>query len=123
MSVKGMAYEALYCAFRSLKPGVVMDSGKSKPYVECLEDNLLEGVFRRDFENDLAQVSGNELAGKIRAIHSSAALAVNSFAPFKQNQEEISCALWPAVGDDWSEGEKPLKCFQFECNRYRAWYR
>jgi len=45
--------------------------------------NLIEGVRLQDFERDLRQGDGNELAGKFRAAHSSCALAVNTFAPFK----------------------------------------
>src|SRR6266849_3097759 len=52
-------------------------------YVEAIEDNLVPGVHRRQFETDLGKGNGNELAQKIRAAHSSSALAVNRFAPFK----------------------------------------
>lgn len=45
--------------------------------------NLIEGVSLIDFEADLRQGDGNEMEGKFRAAHSSSALAVNTFAPFK----------------------------------------
>ena len=43
-----------------------------------------------DFEADVRQGDGNELAGKFRAVHSSTALAVNSFAPFKQHLSALT---------------------------------
>ena len=42
-----------------------------------------------DFEADLHQGDGNELEGKFRAAHSSSALAVNTFAPFKSRPAEL----------------------------------
>lgn len=58
-------------------------------YVSSIEDNLLPGVERRQFENDLASGDGNELAGKFKAAHSSSALVVNSFARFKDNLSDL----------------------------------
>ena len=45
-----------------------------------------------DFEADLRQGDGNELAGKFRAAHSSSALAVNVFAPFKSDTRGLCVA-------------------------------
>jgi hypothetical protein len=72
--------------------GVTLDKNG---YVADLEQNLLEGVRFEDFEADLRQGDGNELGGKIRAAHSSSALAVNCFAPFRRYAE----ALWLPQGD------------------------
>jgi hypothetical protein len=56
-----------------------------KGYVGEVIENLIEGVYLSDFETDFRQGDGNELANKFRAVHSSSALAVNTFAPFKAN--------------------------------------
>ncbi len=60
-----------------------------KGYVSEASQNLIEGVHIGDFEADLRQGDGNELDGKFRAAHSSSALAVNTFAPFKANPAEL----------------------------------
>ena len=52
-------------------------------YVTSSEDNLLGGLSLNDFERDLNAGAGKELMGKFRAAHSSAALAVNCFAPLR----------------------------------------
>jgi hypothetical protein len=56
-----------------------------KGYVGSVSQNLVEGVYLDDFESDLRQGDGNEMEVKFRAAHSSSALAVNTFAPFKKN--------------------------------------
>lgn len=53
-------------------------------YTPSLNDNLVPGVRLDQFQEDLLQGHGNELDTKFRAIHSSSALAVNSFARLKQ---------------------------------------
>jgi hypothetical protein len=55
-------------------------------YVADIRLNLIEGVRCEDFEPDLLQGDGNELKEKFRAAHSSSALAVNVFAPFKSRR-------------------------------------
>jgi hypothetical protein len=57
--------------------------------VSDVASNLVAGVRMIDFEADLAQGDGNELAEKFRAAHSSSALAVNSFAPFKASLPDL----------------------------------
>lgn len=52
--------------------------------------NLLPGVVSTDFEADLRQGSGRELEGKFRAAHSSSALAVNSFGPFRRHCTDLT---------------------------------
>lgn len=61
-------------------------------YAVGLEDNLVPTVRALDFWDDLAQGDGNELAdsgsqrpAKFCAAHSSAALAVNVFGPFRHS--------------------------------------
>lgn len=54
-----------------------------KCYVKENKDNLIEGVTLNLFQKDLEEASGHEFESKFRAIHSSSALAVNSFAIIK----------------------------------------
>lgn len=55
----------------------------TKGYVRSPVDNLVPGVRLEQFEDDLRKGAGDELRMKFCALHSSAALAVNTFAPFK----------------------------------------
>jgi len=64
----------------------------AKGYVQTPQDNLVPGVRLDQFEADLQQGGGHELAGKFRALHSSSALAVNTFAPFKDRPSAL-CLL------------------------------
>ncbi len=52
-------------------------------YCARLEDNLLPSVPHGSFEADYLKGAGRELEGKMRAPHSSAALVVNTFAPWR----------------------------------------
>lgn len=52
-------------------------------------DNLVPSVIIPDFDADLRQGSGDELSGKFRAPHSSSALAVNCFGPFKRHLSDL----------------------------------
>lgn len=58
-------------------------------YVDSLENTLVSGVRLEHFESDLRQGDGNELRTKFRAVHSSAALAVNCFALLKDRPEDL----------------------------------
>ena len=61
----------------------------TKGYVDWPEANLVSGVRLDQFERDLRQGDGSELRMKFCAVHSSAALAVNCFAPFKDRPEDL----------------------------------
>ena len=61
-------------------------------YVSAFHENVIEGVMIQDFEADLRQGDGQELEGKFCASHSSSALAVNSFAPFKRELQSLRLA-------------------------------
>ncbi len=65
-------------------------------YVADWRDNLLPAVAPRDFEADLSQGSGDEHSTKFRAAHSSSALAVNAFAPFRRSLPDL--AVGPHCG-------------------------
>ncbi len=90
---KEKAKSALHDAFRKVYPDVHLDD---KGYTATIEDNLIDGVRRDDFEEDLRQGNGGELnadkngRAKFCAVHSSSALAVNCFAPFKRNIADLS---------------------------------
>lgn len=77
---------ALIHGFHRSAPKAALDE---KGYVSEASQNLIEGVHLDDFEADLRQGDGNELEGKFRAAHSSSALAVNTFAPFRANPAEL----------------------------------
>ncbi len=84
-------------------PGTEVDE---KGYVTSTSQNLVEGVHLADFEADLRQGDGNEMEAKFRAAHSSSALAVNTFAPFKANP----AALKLPGGSGFSELSFERKC-------------
>lgn len=60
-------------------------------YVPSNEDNLID-VFENwsEIKNELSNGSGSELNSKFNAVHSSSALCVNNFAPFKLYKDNIS---------------------------------
>jgi hypothetical protein len=70
-------------------PGIAMDD---RGYAAEAIQNLIEGVRSADFEADLQQGDGHELKGKFRAAHSSSALAVNTFAPFRSRLAALTLA-------------------------------
>ena len=80
------AYRALKGGLQAIRPSVQLDH---IGYVAHFRDNLLPGVHPADFEADLRQGRGNELEGKFRAAHSSSALVVNCFAPFRERTEQL----------------------------------
>jgi len=60
-----------------------------KGYVSWPHENLIPGIEFQEFEGDLRRGSGDELRIKFCAVHSSAALAVNSFTYFKKNPQHL----------------------------------
>jgi hypothetical protein len=60
-----------------------------KRYFARIEDTLIPGVHRHQFEQSLRTGAGCELDGKFLAVRSSSALAVNTFAPFKPSPNEL----------------------------------
>ena len=81
-AVRQRAEQALHKALKSVRPEVVIDT---KGRVASNRDQLVPSVTTADFEADLRQGSGNETNDKFRAVHSSSALAINCFGPFKRN--------------------------------------
>ena len=84
-------------------PGTELDENG---YVTNASQNLIKGVRLADFEADLRQGDGNEMEGKFRAAHSSSALAVNTFAPFKAT----AAALRLPGGSGFTELSFERKC-------------
>lgn len=82
-------YHALANGLRRMNPKVAVSE---KGYVLTLNDNLSPGVLLEQFEEDLNHGDGNELKAKFLAAHSSSALAVNSFAPFKARPGDLQIA-------------------------------
>jgi hypothetical protein len=64
----------------------------SNGYVSLITENLVPGVRLDQFESDLKVGGGHELEKKFRALHSSSALAINTFAPFTDSLPSLSVA-------------------------------
>ena len=84
---------------RQVGDGAFMD-GRAD-YVADFRDNLVPGVQPGMFEADLRRGKGGELEGrpgrppKFHAAHSSAALAVNAFAPWTKEPRSLVLAGVP----------------------------
>ena len=87
MQRRGLVCSCLWQSFERQDPGVAIDTAG---YVPDFRDNLLPLVCSEDFEEDLRHGAGNELENKFRAVHSSAALAVNCFAPFRRRIADLA---------------------------------
>ncbi|MHA2278461.1 MAG: PGN_0703 family putative restriction endonuclease, partial [Candidatus Kariarchaeaceae archaeon] len=83
--LRNQTKKALLHRFKQLSPCKILPNG----YLTKPAHNLLPGLRLEQFESELSSGSGNELAGKFRAVHSSSALAANTFAPFKVNPAEL----------------------------------
>ncbi|HET7410945.1 MAG TPA: hypothetical protein VFJ13_12175 [Paracoccaceae bacterium] len=84
--VRTHAVAALRGALEQFRPAIVLDQ---HGYAASYEENIVPTVRREDFEADLMAGDGNELAGKFRAAHSSSALAVNCFGPFRRHPDDL----------------------------------
>lgn len=76
----------LWQRFTELYPDRALEQ---KGYVKSPEQNLVAGIDIGTFERDLSDGSGNELESKFLAVHSSSALAVNTFAFWKTKPESL----------------------------------
>lgn len=66
-------------------------SPNSTGYVSTVEENLINQFDNwSEITTELENGNGNELHGKFRAVHSSTALCVNNFAPFKHRKDSFS---------------------------------
>ena len=113
-SNSGTRKDHLKLAKRGLRKGLnIFSPGthiNAKGYTESIADNLVSSVMPADFESDLKQGSGNEDSGKVRATHSSSALVVNCFGPFKRHLSDLQIC--------GTEGLTSLH-FEKKCPTYR----
>ncbi len=79
--LRNQAQKVLWSKFKKISPHKIDSQG----YVKYPSHNLLPGVDRQDFDRELSAGSGDELKSKFLAVHSSSALVVNTFAPFKKD--------------------------------------
>lgn len=68
---------------------------------------MLPGVRLDHFESDLGKGGGHELKKKFLALHSSAALAINTFAPFKDTPSSLSILRKQGFGSPVFERQLP----------------
>jgi hypothetical protein len=61
-----------------------------KGYVKDAQANLVQGVTTEMIKGDYDKGSGREWRSKIRAIHSSAALAANTFGPWRRDPSQLT---------------------------------
>lgn len=84
---RSLSLLALRRSFMRIHPTREVDD---QGYVRNVTDNLVANVRREDFEADLRSGDGNELKRKFKAVHSSSALAVNVFGPFRTCISELT---------------------------------
>lgn len=85
--IRKRALDALNDAFARKRSDVALDE---KGYAGDFRDILLPLVTAEDFEADLDAGDGYELQTKFRAVHSSSALGVNGFAPFRRRMADLT---------------------------------
>ena len=85
--VQSKALLALWDSFQGKRLG---EGFEERSRVADFRDNLLPLVAPEDFESELRQGKGQELEGKFLAIHSSSALVVNCFAPFRSRIGDLA---------------------------------
>ena len=94
-SLRKRAEAAVAKRLRSIK-GEAIFRGNPPGYTRSPEDNLVPGVTREDFWDDLTDGDGNELTdsprapAKFCAAYSSSALVVNTFGPFRRSPDHLS---------------------------------
>jgi hypothetical protein len=74
------SYAALLAGAREVSPTSQYDS---RGYAADWRQNIFEGLALPEIIADLSRGAGRELDGKLRAAHSSAALAVNTFGTWR----------------------------------------
>ena len=85
MNIVDRAKQALW-----KKAGLPRDCYDSKGYVTDVQKNLVAGVTSEMIKGDYARGSGQEWLTKIRAIHSSSALAANTFGRWKSDPSQLT---------------------------------
>jgi restriction endonuclease-like protein len=103
ISINTRATASLREALVRRRPDIEVDTNG---YVQSFRDNLVPLISTADFEADLSAGNGNELETKFRAAHSSSALAVNCFSPFRSRIADLTL---PLVGN-FSDLQFERKC-------------
>lgn len=85
-NLRRRSYAALLAGAQEASPSVRYDQDG---YAPCWEHNLMDGLPLADISADLGSGAGRELDGKLRAAHSSAALAVNAFGPWRTDPSSL----------------------------------
>jgi hypothetical protein len=80
------SYATLLAGAKEVAPSVQYDQ---RSYASVWEQNLMYGLPFKTIGDDLGSGAGCELAGKLRAAHSSAALAVNTFGPWRDDASSL----------------------------------
>jgi hypothetical protein len=91
--------DLLSCSYKALLTGAQEAGGHvaydQRGYAAAWELNLLPGLPIGAIGDDLGSGAGCELGGKLRAAHSSAALAVNSFGPWRKEASNLRIGRVP----------------------------
>ena len=88
-----MTRSLLDCSYTALLRGAQEASPAAcytNSYAACWEQNLMVGSPLEEIKRDFTAGAGRELDGKLRAAHSSAALAVNTFSPWRKAPRKLS---------------------------------
>jgi hypothetical protein len=104
MTIRKRAAERARDALRRRFAGTTDDRG----YMASPRENLIAGVRMDQFETDLRAGDGNELHARLCAVHSSSALAVNSFAPFKDRPQDLRLSGAAGAYDVSFERQLPI---------------
>ncbi len=89
---------------RHAKPDAAINDG----YAALPEENLIPGLSLSDFADDVEGGAGQELSGKFRAVHSSAALAINCFAPLRASAQKFDIGACRDLQVDGFERRFPI---------------
>ena len=82
----GRGYAALLAGAQKAYPSVHYDH---KGYAPSWKENLMKGLPLAEIEIDFGAGAGHELDSKLCAAHSSAALAVNTFGPWRKDPASL----------------------------------
>ncbi len=86
MGLRSRSYVALLAGAREASPSVRYDQ---EGYAPRWEENLLAVLPLADLVTDLGSGAGRKLDGKLRAAHSSTALVVNTFGPWRSDPTSL----------------------------------
>lgn len=86
-NIRTTASQSLRAALIEAKGSEAVDGAG---YAHALADNLVHGLTLGDFQADFAAGAGQELDGKMRAAHSSSALAVNCFGRWASDPSSLT---------------------------------